>query len=153
MAVLISNLQEEVPLGGDLEGLVEKAALAVLAREGYPDSAEVSILLTDDRYIRELNKKYRGIDRPTDVLSFAQHEGHPMPDEGEEDILGDVVISMQAARRQGEEYGHGLRREVAYLTAHGVLHLLGYDHRDEESRAVMREKEEAAMAALGLADG
>ncbi|MFZ5633567.1 MAG: rRNA maturation RNase YbeY [Bacillota bacterium] len=150
MAVLISNLQEEVTLGGDLESLVEKAALAVLAREGCPDSAEVSVLLTDDRYIRELNKKYRGIDRPTDVLSFAQHEGDPMPDEGEEDILGDVVISMPAARRQGEEYGHGLRREVAYLTAHGVLHLLGYDHQDEESRAVMREKEEAALAVLGL---
>lgn len=150
MAVLISNLQGEVPPGADLEELVEKVVLAILAKEGYPENSEVSILLTDDRYIRELNRDYRGIDSPTDVLSFAQLEGEPMPAQGGEEILGDVVISMPAALRQGEEYGHGLRRELAYLTAHGVLHLLGYDHGDEKERAVMREKEENVLAALGL---
>lgn len=150
MAVLISNLQEEAPFEADLEELVEKVALAVLKQEGYRDGAEVSLVMTDDDYIRELNSKYRGIDSPTDVLSFAQHEGDPMPDSGGEDLLGDVVISLPAAVRQGEEYGHGLRRELAYLTAHGVLHLLGYDHCDPESTSAMREKEEAALKSLGL---
>ncbi len=153
MAVLISNLREEDPLDPDLESLVERAALAVLEQEGFRQDAEVSVLLADDQYIRELNKQYRGVDKPTDVLSFAQNEGDPMPGPGEEDLLGDVVISLQTAARQGEEYGHGLRREVAYLTAHGVLHLLGYDHQDEESRSLMREKEEAALARLGLGRG
>lgn len=150
MAVLISNLQEEMPFEGDLEELVEKVALAVLKQEGYPEEAEVSVVITGDDHIKELNGQYRGIDSPTDVLSFAQHEGEPMPDSGGEDLLGDVVISLPAAVRQGEEYGHGLRRELAYLTAHGVLHLLGYDHCDSESTAVMREKEEAALKLLDL---
>lgn len=150
MAVLISSLQEEIPLEADLEALVEKVALAVLEREGYPENAEVSVLFTDDGYIRGLNSQYRGVDSATDVLSFALHEGDPMPEAEGEDLLGDVVISLQAAIRQGEEYGHGLKRELAYLTAHGVLHLLGYDHEDAEGRSVMREKEEAALQAVGL---
>ncbi|MFZ5596852.1 MAG: rRNA maturation RNase YbeY [Bacillota bacterium] len=150
MAVLISNMQEEVPFDGDLEALVEKVALEVLRSEGRGDGVEVSVLLTGDDYIRELNRDYRGMDRATDVLSFSQHEGEQMPDPGGEDLLGDVVISLQTARRQGEEFGHGLHREVSYLTAHGILHLLGYDHEDEEGRAVMREKEEAVLSALGM---
>lgn len=150
MPVLISNLQEEIPFGGDLEELVERVALTVIEQEGYRDSAEVSVVITGDDHIAELNQKYRGIDSPTDVLSFSQHEGELMPDPGEEDLLGDVVISLPAAVRQGEEYGHGLRRELAFLTAHGVLHLLGYDHCDPESTVVMREKEEAALARLGV---
>jgi len=147
MGVLISNLQVEVPLDPELEVLAEKVVLAVLKTEGYPEGAE------GDEYIRELNLEYRGIDNSTDVLSFAQHEGEPMADAGEEDLLGDVVISIQTAIRQGEEYGHGLKRELAYLTAHGVLHLLGYDHDDPDSRAIMREKEELALALLGMGQG
>jgi len=150
MAVLIDNLQDEVQLEAGLEELVEKVVLAVLGQEGRPEGAEVSVVFTDDAYIRELNSQYRGLDCPTDVLSFAQLEGDPMPGPAEEDLLGDVVISLPTALRQGEEYGHGLRREVAYLTAHGVLHLLGYDHQDEAGRALMRQKEEAALARLGL---
>ena len=150
MAILISNLQEGVPVDSELEILVEKTAQAVLAMEDCSEEAEVSILLTDDVYIQELNRDYRGQDQITDVLSFAQNEGEPMPEFGEEELLGDVVISLSTAIRQGEEYGHGFRREVAYLTAHGVLHLLGYDHQDEESQAVMREKEEVVMNSLGM---
>jgi len=153
MAVIVSNLLEEAPLDPELEVLVEKVALAVLNAEGYPEGAEVSLVFTDDEYIKELNLQYRGIDSPTDVLSFAQHEGEPMVDAGEEDLLGDVVISLQAAMRQGEEYGHGMKRELAYLTAHGVLHLLGYDHDDPDGQSVMREKEEAALALLGMGQG
>lgn len=148
--MLINNLQEEVPLDPELESLVEEMVRAVLELEGRREGAEVSVVFTGDDHIRELNRQYRGVDSPTDVLSFAQDEGDPMPDAGDEDLLGDVVVSMPAAARQGEEYGHGLRREVAYLTAHGVLHLLGYDHQDEEGRAAMREREEAALARLGL---
>lgn len=148
--MLINNLQEEVPLDPELESLVEEMVRAVLELEGRREGAEVSVVFTGDDHIRELNRQYRGVDSPTDVLSFAQDEGDPMPDTGDEDLLGDVVVSMPAAARQGEEYGHGLRREVAYLTAHGVLHLLGYDHQDEEGRAAMREREEAALARLGL---
>lgn len=151
MAVLISNLQKVVDVGDGLEDLVEKAVQVVLSIEGHLDSAEVSVVFTDDDYIRELNNQYRSLNCPTDVLSFAQHEGDPMPDAGDEDLLGDVVISLQTAARQGEEYGYGLRREVAYLAVHGILHLLGYDHDDEKNRIVMREREEVALAALGLA--
>jgi probable rRNA maturation factor len=153
MEVIISNMQEEVPFDRNLEVLVEKVALAVMTAGGCPEGAEVSVLITGEEYIRELNRNYRGIDSPTDVLSFAQNEGDPMPDAGEEDLLGDVVISLPAAVRQGEEYGHGLDRELAYLTAHGVLHLLGYDHDSEADRAVMREKEEDALGTLGMGKG
>jgi probable rRNA maturation factor len=157
MGVIVSSLLEEVPQEAanynDIMGLVEKVVLTVLTSEGYGEEAEVSVVFTGDSHIRELNMRYRGQDSPTDVLSFALNEGDPMPDPGEEDLLGDVVISLEAAVRQGKEYGHGLRREVAYLAAHGVLHLLGYDHHDEEGRAVMREKEEAALAALGIGKG
>lgn len=150
MQILISSLMVKEPLDPELKSLMEKAALAVLEMEGCQDGTEVSILLTDDAYIHELNKQYRGVDKPTDVLSFALDEGQAMPDPGEERLLGDVVISLQAALRQGKEYGHGLERELAYLVAHGVLHLLGYDHINEDDKAVMREKEEAAMNRLGL---
>jgi len=153
MEVIIRNMQEEVPFSGDLEGLVERVALAVMSSEGCREGAEISVLITDDSYIKDLNSGYRGIDTSTDVLSFALSEGDPMPDAGEEELLGDVVISLPTAVRQGEEYGHGLGRELAYLTAHGVLHLLGYNHIDEAGRAAMREREEAALGALGMGKG
>jgi len=148
MAVIISDMQKGVPIDDKITGLVEKAALAVLEAEGCPENTEVSIVFTDDEYIGELNRQYRGIDSPTDVLSFAQHEGEAMPDMEEEDLLGDVVVSLPAAVRQAEEYGHGLQRELVYLTVHGILHLLGYDHQDSEGAAEMRAKEEAAIAVL-----
>jgi len=106
-------------------------------------------VFVDDAYIQGLNQQYRGIDAPTDVLSFAMQEGEPFPEEGEL-ILGDVVISLETARRQASEYGHSLAREVAYLAVHGVLHLLGYDHGGEDDRRVMRNKEEEILARLNL---
>lgn len=153
MEVLISNLQEEAPFDSDLAGLVEKVVRTVLTSEGSRDNVEVSVVLTDDAYIKELNGQYRGIDASTDVLSFALHDGDPMPDSGEDDLLGDVIISLPTAVLQGEEYGHGLKRELAYLTAHGVLHLLGYDHMDDEGKTIMRQKEESALEALGMGKG
>ncbi len=149
MVVQISLTAKE-PLEPQLQSLLEETALLVMKSEGCNERSEVSILLTDDAYIHELNLQYRGKDKPTDVLSFAQREGQEMPDFGDEDLLGDVVISLQAAKRQGEEYNHGLQRELAYLVVHGILHLLGYDHLEEKDLRVMREKEEAIMAKLGL---
>ncbi|GBF33761.1 metal-dependent hydrolase YbeY [Desulfocucumis palustris] len=150
MPVLVSNLQEKIQLSEEIAATVEKVVLAVLERELIDPGAEISVVFVDNDYIRQLNREYRGIDSPTDVLSFALEEGEPMPDSGEERILGDVVLSLERAEEQSREYGHGFMREVAYLTAHGALHLLGYDHGTEDQRNIMRQKEEAALAALDL---
>ncbi|AEG16158.1 metalloprotease ybeY [Desulfofundulus kuznetsovii DSM 6115] len=150
MPVLVNNLQEKVPVDEQLVDLVVKVAGEALSLAGGPQHAEVSLVFVDDEYIHRLNREYRGVDRPTDVLSFAMQEGEPMPEAGEETLLGDVVISLETARRQSEEYGHSFEREVAFLVAHGVLHLLGYDHQTEEEGREMREKEEAILVRLGL---
>jgi probable rRNA maturation factor len=115
--------------------------------------AEASLLLADDATLQALNRQYRAIDRPTDVLSFAQLEG---PDRqalatGPTLQLGDVAVSVERARRQAATYGHAFDRELAYLFVHGLLHLLGYDHEADEERAAMRRVEEAALGAAGLA--
>lgn len=151
MPVLVSNLQEKIPATEELMQLVEKVVLVVLEKEDAVDSgAEVSLVFVDDDYIQQLNLEYRGMDAPTDVLSFALEEGEPMPDADGETILGDVVISLEKAEAQAVEYGHSFLREAAYLTVHGVLHLLGYGHDTVEERSIMRQKEEAALAVLDL---
>ncbi|MEG6520780.1 rRNA maturation RNase YbeY [Desulfotomaculum sp. 1211_IL3151] len=151
MAVLVNNLQEEITVADELLQLVEAVVKESLKSEGYDTDAEVGLIFVDDNYIRSLNAEYRGIDKPTDVLSFALNEGEDMPeDEEAEDLLGDIIISLPTAQRQAEEYGHSFAREVAYLTAHGSLHLLGYDHMTEEDRQVMRQKEEAIMHRLNI---
>lgn len=150
MSVLVSNLQEEVMVDEDLAEFLAGVAEAVLKSEGYGEEAEVSVVFVDDLYIQSLNSAYRGIDSPTDVLSFAMLEGEAIPGQEEELILGDVVVSLQAAQRQSVEYGHSFRREVAYLTVHGVLHLLGYDHQEVEGREEMRLKEEDTLARLNI---
>ncbi|MEW6696360.1 MAG: rRNA maturation RNase YbeY [Bacillota bacterium] len=151
MPVLVSNLQEKITVEGSLINLVEAVITESLQSEGYSPEAEVGLIFVDDQYIKSLNAEYRGIDKATDVLSFALNEGEAMPEEEEaEELLGDIVISLPTARRQAEEYGHSFEREVAYLTAHGSLHLLGYDHQTEEDRQVMREKEEAILGRLEI---
>ncbi len=151
MPVLVSNLQEEIPVEENLIKLVEAVILEGLRAEDYSPDAEIGLIFVDDAYIHSLNAEYRGVDKPTDVLSFALNEGEPMPeDEEAEDLLGDIVISLPAARRQAEEYDHSFEREVAYLTAHGTLHLLGYDHQTDADREIMREKEEAVLNRLNM---
>ena len=151
MTVFLNNLQEKFEVGAGLTELLEKAAESALAVGGYTGQGEVSLVLTDDNYIHELNRDYRGVDRPTDVLSFAQNEGEQVEAAEEaEELLGDVIISLETAQRQALEYGHGFDREVSFLTVHGVLHLIGYDHMEEDDRTVMRSKEEAAMEHLNL---
>ena len=117
---------------------------------------EISLYFTDNEEIHRLNKEYRSIDRPTDVLSFAMDEmvaGDDFmlpPDVEEPHLLGDIIISTERSDAQSEEYGHSKEREVLFLFSHGLLHLLGYDHQTPEEEAVMRGKQEAALAALGF---
>lgn len=114
--------------------------------------AEVGVTFADDEYIRELNRDYRGIDKTTDVLSFALEEGDEPSIEGgpPETLLGDIVISLETAVRQAEEFGHSLERELAYLTVHGMLHLVGYDHEEEADRKAMRLQEEKVLSLVGI---
>ena len=125
---------------------------AVLKLENFEGPAEISVTFTDNAGIRELNKQYRDKDIDTDVLSFPMGENgvYDIDMETGAKILGDVVISMEKARDQAERFGHSFQREVGYLTAHSVLHLLGYDHIDNLEKVRMREKEELVMEQLGL---
>ena len=153
-----------IPVTSDVPGvndrakaLIRKAIRTALAAEGAAVPCEVDVRLTDDSGIREIN-----LDRPTDVLSFPMFAFAPGEPPAPEDTdlqdpatglvpLGDMVISMERVRAQAEEYGHSSQRELAYLTVHSVLHLLGYDHLDEgPMKARMREREEAVMRELGL---
>ncbi|MBR0541769.1 MAG: rRNA maturation RNase YbeY [Clostridia bacterium] len=151
--VIISNKQKAVKIPTGVRMLVRRCCNAVLLQEEFDGSAEISVTFVDNEEIHKLNKQYRNIDRETDVLSF------PLGENGEYDInhdtgakmLGDVVISLPKAVEQAEMYGHTLQREIAFLTVHSVLHLLGYDHEGGGIEAVhMREKEESVLTQLGL---
>ena len=148
----------------DPEEVGKEVILQALESEGFPYEAEVDLTLTNDAMIHELNEQFRKIDAATDVLSFplieypsagdfSKLEEDPdafSPESGEA-MLGDIVISLEHAARQAEEYGHSLEREVGYLTVHSMMHLLGYDHvNNEEEAAVMRSHEEAVMTKLRL---
>lgn len=153
MPVLVNNMQDLLPVDDILIELLIQVAETVLKREGVSSEAEVSIALVDDLYIQELNRQYRHKDCPTDVLSFAMREGageEPPAAEEEELMLGDVVISLPTAQRQAVEFGHSFQREAAYLSVHGVLHLLGYDHKTDVERDVMRAREEEILELLNL---
>lgn len=150
MAVCITNQQARVKAPPDLIRAVEQAVAVVLAAEGTPPGSEVDVTLVDDERIHELNREYRGADRPTDVLSFALNEGDMSEPEAARLLLGDVIISAERALAQSREYDHSLAREICYLAVHGTLHLLGYDHGTPEDTAVMRQKEEEALRSLGL---
>lgn len=146
------GLEEQVAASGlDLE-LAERAIAAVLHGEGAAGPLEVGVQLTDDAHIHLLNRDYRGVDAPTDVLSFADDgDAAFAAPPGSPRYLGDIAISYERVLAQAAEYGHSPARELAFLAAHGCLHLLGYDHeRGPEDEAAMRAREEAAMAALGL---
>ena len=155
MIVTLENNQEKVSIPEALEADLTKAMNVVAELEALPPQTEVDITLVDDAAIHELNRTYRGIDRPTDVLSFALDEGEEEPEVDDDEIehlLGDVIISAPTAVRQGEEYGHGLEREMTYLAVHGMLHLLGYDHMEEKDKLIMRKREEEVLRRLDLAE-
>ena len=151
--VIITNDQNTVKVPSGLRLLIRRCCNAVLLMEEFDESAEISVRFVDNEQIRELNNEYRDIDKATDVLSFPLGENGVYdhnPSSGAA-LLGDIVISMQRAMEQAEEYGHSLDREVAFLTVHSMLHLLGYDHVNGGLEALrMREKEETVLTQLGL---
>lgn len=150
--VVITNSQKTVKIPTGVRMLVRRCCNAVLKMENFEGPAEISVTFVDNEQIKELNTQYRDKPIETDVLSF------PMGSDGKYDtdpqtgaqILGDVVISMEKALEQSELFGHSFQREVGYLTAHSVLHLLGYDHMEPLDKVHMREKEEHVMDMLGL---
>ena len=150
--VIISDEQNKIKLPTGLRLLIRRSCVAVLVCEDFKGSAEVSVTLVDDERIHELNKQFRDVDSATDVLSFplgenGQYETNP---ETGAQMLGDIVISMEHAVSQAKQYGHDLQREVAFLTVHSMLHLLGYDHVNGNlERLRMREKEEEVLTKLG----
>ena len=155
--------ETDLKLAFDEEAVIRKVAEAALDSEGCPYEAEVDVLLTDAGSIREINREERGIDRATDVLSFPTLELKAPGDFSglEEDptlfhpetgelLLGDMVISLDKVKEQAAEYGHSEERELAFLTAHSMFHLMGYDHEEEAERLVMEEKQEALLRRLGI---
>lgn len=154
METMIINQQNKVPYNKKLQETIVKVANATAKLCKLPRNTEVSVMIVDNSYIQELNLIYRGQNQPTDVLSFAMNElGEDEPDldiAGDVNILGDIVVSLEKAMTQGEEYEHGLERELGYLIAHGLLHLLGYDHENEEERKLMRQLEEKIMQSVKL---
>ena len=152
-----------IKLDFDEETLIRTVAEAALEEEGCPFEAEVDVLLTDNEAIRVINKEERGIDRATDVLSFPYVEfSLPGDFSGLEDdptlfhpesgelLLGDMVISLEKVREQAAEYGHSEKRELAFLAAHSMYHLMGYDHEEEKERLDMEAKQEALLQRLGI---
>lgn len=131
------------------EMVIRKVCEAVATTYGLTPEEELSVVLCDNAHIHQLNKAYRNIDRPTDVLSFALNEGDDEFGEEESHLLGDLIISLERTAEQAEEYGHPFERELAYLTVHGCLHILGYDHMTEEDKREMRTEEEFILGKLG----
>ncbi|MDR1642970.1 MAG: rRNA maturation RNase YbeY [Clostridiales bacterium] len=137
----------------DCEEAMRRAASAALEMESPGLQAEASVIITTSEEIKRLNKKHRGIDRETDVLSFPLYKTLPTGQENKnlpELLLGDIVISLEKAKAQAEEYGHSLKRELAFLTVHSCLHLFGYDHCDEESEKAMFAKQDQILERAGI---
>jgi len=151
MEIIVSRLPEEAA-ASEWEETVRNVVLEVGKLYGVED-AEVGVTLTDDAHIRDINRAWRGKDEATDVISFALNEGEEPIIVGGPPVnaLGDLVVSLERAAEQAEEYGHSLKREIAFLTAHGMLHLLGYDHIEEKDREKMRREEERILSALHIA--
>ena len=145
------------------EETLEKAAEACARLEGIQMPVYAQVRITTDDAIHEINRAYRGVDKPTDVLSFPSTNCRPKEtlgktpekirremDESGSCFLGDIILSLERAREQAQEYGHSLKRELTYLTVHGLFHLMGYDHMNEEDKAAMRTMEEKALSAIGV---
>ena len=147
MRILFDDRQDKVLINEEILKIVEKGIVTVIQMEQLSDNFEVSVSFVDNKEIREINREFRNIDSETDVLSF------PMDFEFDLDCdkpLGDVIISLEKALEQSNEFGHSFEREVLYLTVHSMYHLLGYDYIKEKDREIMREKEKNTMKKLGV---
>lgn len=151
--IFLSDEQEKLAAPEDMEQLIEMCTRAALEEEQIEEDAQVSVTLVDNEAIREINNEHRGIDKATDVLSFPLGDEESFdtdPDTGAI-LLGDIVISLERAKEQAEEYGHSYRREVAFLITHSLFHLLGYDHVDsEEDEKLMFGKQDKVLEKLGI---
>lgn len=141
------NLQHE-------EDLIKKVIDTVLAEEKILKNLDVYITLTNNENIKNINNEHRNIDKATDVLSFPMFERNEIDllrkEDSAEDILGDIIVSIEKVREQAEEYGHSFERELAYLVTHGMLHLLGYDHMIDDEKVIMRKREEEILNVLNI---
>ena len=150
MEIYIDNRQNKVDVDEEISVIIEKVIKEVLDFENQSLDCEVSLSFVDNEEIKVLNRDYRNVDRETDVLSFPMDNDFfqmgPV-------LLGDIIISVEKALEQAEEFGHSLFREIAYLTAHSMFHLLGYDHMEDEEKTLMREKEKEVMKKLGIFKG
>ncbi len=148
--VSFTNRQRKERTPKVLKDLIRSAVNAVLDYEGVTQNCEMSVLLVDDKGIHQLNRDFRQIDRPTDVLSFPSGE-YPVEEDCGWFYIGDMALSLERARKQAEEYGHSYEREIAFLTAHSVLHCLGYDHVDgPEQEKEMFSRQEAILQGMGM---
>ncbi|MBR4872431.1 MAG: rRNA maturation RNase YbeY [Clostridia bacterium] len=151
--IYFENNQEKEVISYRLKMLIRRSVEAALAYEEIDDDCEVSVTFVDNEEIREINRKFRNIDRATDVLSFPLFDEDGMDAHVEEldCMLGDIVLSLERAREQAAEFGHSFAREVAFLTVHSVLHLLGYDHElSDEDDADMRKRQTEIVENMGL---
>lgn len=154
METMIINQQTKIKYTKELQKTINNVVNAIVKQRKLPRNSELSILLVDNKYIQELNLIYRQQNCATDVLSFAMNElAEDEPDydfSNELNVLGDIVISMEKAQDQCEEYGHSLEREVGFLVAHGMLHLLGFDHETEAEEKAMHDLEEKILQSINL---
>ncbi len=155
LRIYFDNHQDKLPLRYKLKMLVREAVESTLDYEQYGNPCEVSVTFVDNEEIHELNKKFRGVDRPTDVLSFPLFDYDGTSEEPPVDemlgMLGDIVLSLEKAEEQAREFGHSFEREVAFLTVHSMLHLLGYDHETSDTDdADMRQRQSAIVDGMGL---
>lgn len=157
MEININNIQAIYDLVNTDKEMIEKIVAQIICDEKFNTNIEVSITIADNEYIQNLNKVYRNIDKPTDVLSFSMLEDDEnmaemlLPKFAEEKILlGDIIISIEKVIEQANEYNHSLNRELGFLTCHGMYHLLGYDHQDEDSEKEMFSKQELILKKLDL---
>ena len=151
---LLTDNRTAFEISGEIMEAVEKACLETLKYEEFDEDCEISLSFVTNEEIHQINRQFRNVDAPTDVLSFPQltfEEGEEADvNENGEIVLGDIIISVERAKEQAEEYGHGLKREIAFLTVHSMLHLLGYDHmeKDEEEDMFRRQKEILEIAGI-----
>lgn len=151
---LLTDNRTDFEISGEIMEAVEKACLETLKYEEFDEDCEISLSFVTNEEIHQINRQFRNVDAPTDVLSFPQltfEEGEEADvNENGEIVLGDIIISVERAKEQAEEYGHGIKREIAFLTVHSMLHLLGYDHmeKDEEEDMFRRQKEILEIAGI-----
>lgn len=163
--IYVDNRQEKIKVDGELEEQLKNVIEFALKEEEVEIPCEVSLLFVDNEEIRDINNETRNIDRETDVLSFPMldyehkkvfkemYKGYEFSQsdfDGEDLVLGDIVLSLEKALEQSEEFNHSFEREASYLVVHSVLHLLGYDHMEDEDKVIMRKREEELLGELNI---